>query len=419
MRIAVFDVTEPIVRRLTAILFAGQSIASLGMTAAITVGSIAAAELFGTTALGGVPTTMYVLGTALGAYPAGRFMNLRGRRAGLALGFLVGVLGASFGAFALMGLIPLLLFAGHLIMGLSRGALDQGRYAAGDLVTQEHRARAISWVVLGGVVGGIGGPLFIAPAGRFAAQLGLNPLAGPYLAGAILFLFGSAMMFALLRPDPRDVARQLARVDVTLPVDATRPRTFWEAFRSYNVQTAVAAMMLGQVVMTSVMVMTPLQITEHLHHTLEDVSLVIAAHVTGMYATSLITGRVADRVGHARTILIGAFLLILACVLVPFANDTWRLAAAMFVLGAGWNFCFVAGSSLLTDSLRPNERARIQGTNDLLVGLVAAAGSLMSGFVFATIGYIGIAFAGIMLAVSLFVITLWIVQRKNALPRTE
>lgn len=419
MRVAAIDVTEKIVFRLTAILFAGQSVASLGMTAAITVGSIAAAQLFGTTAWAGVPTTMYVLGTALGAYPAGRFMNLHGRRAGLALGFLVGVLGAAFGAFALLGFIPLLLFAGHLIMGFSRGTLDQGRYAAGDIVTQEHRARAISWVVLGGVVGGIGGPLFIAPASRFAAQLGFDPLAGPYLMGAVLFLFGSVMMFIFLRPDPRDIARRLARVDVTLPVDSTRPRTFWEAFRSYDVKTAFAALMLGQVVMTSVMVMTPLQITEHLHHTLEDVSLVIAAHVTGMYATSVITGRVADRVGHARTILIGAFLLILACVLVPFANDTLRLAAAMFVLGAGWNFCFVAGSSLLTDSLRPNERARIQGTNDLLVGLVAATGSLASGLVFATVGYIGIAFAGITLAVGLFVVTLWIVQRKNALPQPE
>src|SRR5205814_6242537 len=135
-------------------------------------------------------------------------------------------------------------------------------------------------------------------------------------------------------------------------------------------------------------------------------------HVTGMYATSVITGRVADRLGHARTILIGAFLLILACVFAPFAADTLRLAFTMFVLGAGWNFCFVAGSSLLTDSLRPNERAPIQGTNDLLVGLVAATGSLGGGFAFASVGYSGIAFAGITMAVTLFVITLWSVQRR-------
>ncbi len=162
--------------------------------------------------------------------------------------------------------------------------------------------------------------------------------------------------------------------------------------------------------MTAVMVMTPLQMTEHLHQTLDDVSLVIAAHVTGMYATSIVTGRVADRMGHAKTILIGAGLLILACVLAPFATETLRLAFALFVLGAGWNFCFVAGSSLLSDSIRINERGHVQGSNDLLVGLVAAGGSLSSGLVFEKVGYAGIALVGITLAVGLFVYILWRVR---------
>lgn len=408
------DTSQNVIRRLTATLFVGQSIASLGMTSAITVGSIAATHLYGTTALAGVPTTMYVLGSALGAYPAGRLMERHGRRFGLVLGFAVGVIGTALGAASLVAFIPLLLFIAHAIMGFARGALDQGRYAAGDLVTQAQRAGAIGWVVLGGTVGGIGGPLFIAPASRFATQFGFDDLVGPYLAGAILFVFGTAAMFLFLRPDPREIANHLLRAARSVAPDNTPPRTFMQAFRSHDVQTALAAMILGQVVMVTVMVMTPLQMTEHLHHTLDDVALVIAAHVTGMYATSIITGRIADRVGHARTILIGAFLLIFACVLAPFANDTVRLAFALFVLGAGWNFCFVAGSTLLTDSLRPNERARIQGTNDLLVGLVAATGSLSSGFAFATVGYVGIALAGISLAVGLFAVTLWTVQRKRA-----
>lgn len=414
MSAVTLNASENIIRRLTATLLAGQSISSLGMTSAITVGSIAASHLFGTTALAGVPTTMFVLGSALGAYPAGRLMERFGRRFGLVLGFLVGVFGTSLGALALVAFIPLLLFVAHLVMGLARGALDQGRYAAGDIVPRAQRAAAIGWVVMGGTVGGIGGPLFIAPASRLATQFGLDDLVGPYLAGAILFMFGSAIMFLFLRPDPREIARHLVRVSAAVVPDNTRPRTFLQSLASHDIQTALAAMILGQVVMVTVMVMTPLQMTEHLHHTLDDVALVIAAHVTGMYATSVLTGRVADRVGHARTILIGAFLLILACVLAPFANDTARLAFTMFVLGAGWNFCFVAGSTLLTDSLRPNERAQIQGTNDLLVGLVAAVGSLSSGFAFATVGYVGIALAGISLAVSLFAITLWTVQRKRA-----
>lgn len=391
-----------VIRRLTATLLAGQSIASLGMTAAITVGSIAATQLTGTTDFAGVPTTMYVLGGALGAFPAGKLMDRYGRRAGLTVGFLVGVIGASIGAMALIVFAPFALFLAHALMGMSRGALDQGRFAAADMVTQEHRARAVSWVVLGGAVGGILGPLAISPASRIATSFGYDALAGPYLIGALIFAFGSVMIFTLLRPDPRDIGRALA---VTPQEHAEREipaRTFAQALRARNVQTAVAAMVLGQVVMTTVMVMTPLQMTEHLHHTLDEVSIVIAAHVTGMYLTSFVTGRIADRVGHAKTILFGAGLLIVACLLAPFSSETLRLAFALFILGAGWNFCYVAGSSLLTDSIRINERGHIQGSNDLLVGLVAATGSLLGGIFFERIGYAGIAIAGITLALTLF-----------------
>ncbi len=402
-----------VVRRLTTTLLAGQSIASLAATGAITVGSIAATQLTGTAAFAGLPTTMMVLGTALGAYPAGRLMDRYGRRCGLTLGFLLGVIGSLAGTYALIGGVPALLFLGHALMGMARGALDQGRFAAAEIVSPEHRARAVSYVVLGGTVGGIGGPLFVGPASRFAAQLGFDLLVGPYLAGALLFVVGVVLMFAFLRPDPRDLGRQLARARMTNTViDNTPARTFWQALHSRDIQTALAAMVFGQVVMVTVMVMTPLHMTEHLGHTLDAVSLVIAAHVTGMYATSVFTGRVADRVGHEKTILIGAVLLLVACVMAPFATDVLRLSVALFILGAGWNFCFVSGSSLLTDSLRPNERGRIQGTNDLIVGLVAAFGSLGSGFVFETVGYLGIAVAGIALAVSLFGIALWALQRR-------
>lgn len=391
-----------VIRRLTAVLFTGQSIASLGMTAAVTVGSIAATHLTGTTDFAGVPTTAYVLGTAVGAFPAGRLMDRYGRRAGLCIGFLVGVLGAGLGAFALIAFVPFALFLAHALMGMSRGALDQGRFAAADMVTQEKRARAVSWVVLGGAAGGIVGPLAVGPSSHFATQLGYDSLAGPYLLGAAIFVLGSLMIFSLLRPDPRDIGRVLALTAQEDVAQELPTRNFFQALRARNVQTAVAAMVLGQVVMTTVMVMTPLQMTEHLHHTLDEVSIVIAAHVTGMYLTSFVTGRIADRMGHAKTILLGAGLLIMACLLAPFAAETWRLAVALFILGAGWNFCYVAGSSLLTDSIQVNERGHIQGSNDLLVGLVAASGSLFGGIFFERIGYVGIAVGGIALALTLF-----------------
>ena len=226
-----------------------------------------------------------------------------------------------------------------------------------DRMSEDQRARAIGWVVLGGTVGGIGGPLLIGPSGDWSAQLGLDPLAGPFLVGTVTFVLGGLVTFALLRPDPSELGRHLSKGGS--PGDATPARSLSQALTSRSVQTAMAAMILGQVVMTTVMTMAPLQMTEHLHHTLYDVSLVIAAHVTGMYGTSILTGRVADRLGHAKTILIGALLLITACLLAPFAADTLRLAFALFILGTG---CF--DGSVQSQDIRLKGNA-IDHTNDV------------------------------------------------------
>lgn len=419
MAVIVLKVTPTIIRRLTATLFIAQSLSSLGATAALAVGAIAATRLTGSSALAGVPTTLYLLGIALGAYPTGRLMDRYGRRLGLWLGFAVGLVGALAGAFSLIAWNGILLFVANALMGLSRGALDQGRFAAADLATPANRAQTVGWVVLGGAVGGMGGPLVIGPAGHLAVEIGFPILTGPYMAAAGLFLGGMLMIAALLRPDPRDIARRLLATESVGGETGDRPlldphvpaRTLRQALAVPAVRVAMVAMVLAQVVMTAVMVITPVQMTEHLHHTLDDVALVVAAHVTGMYASSLMTGRIADRFGHARTIVIGAALLAVACLLAPFALEMLRLAMALFILGMGWNFCFVAGSALLTDSLQPNERGRIQGANDLLVGLVSATGSLMSGLAFATIGYTGIALTGISLALLLVLFTRWMTWR--------
>lgn len=402
MTTAVLNFSQGTIRRLTGTLFAAQSLASLGMTSSFTVGAIAGAQLSGSPALAGLPTTLYLLGAALGAYPTGRVMDRYGRRTGLVLGFIIGLVGAGLGSVAILGVLPFVLFLAHGLMGLSRGALDQGRFAAADMVSSIHRARQVSWVVLGGTVGGIGGPLVLGPASRLAGQFGIEPLAGPYLAAVGLFVVGSAMIFLLLRPDPMEIGRHIAHEEIARQVIQLPARTFRQVLEVPAAQVAVASMVLAQVVMMTVMVMTPLEMTQHLHQTLDNVAIVIAAHVTGMYVTSLVSGRLADRVGHGRSILFGALLLILSCLLAPFAVEEWRLAAALFVLGAGWNFCYVAGSSLLTDTLRASERGRIQGANDLLVGIVTAIASLGSGVTFAAIGYGGMAAAGILLALSLF-----------------
>jgi MFS family permease len=164
-------------------------------------------------------------------------------------------------------------------------------------------------------------------------------------------------------------------------------------------------MVLGQAVMVMVMVITSLHMRAH-DHGLGEVSAVISSHTLGMYAFSIVSGRLADRWGRRPTIAVGAAGLVAACVMATLSPAVIPLAVALFVLGLGWNLCFVGGSTLLADQLTPPERARTQGFNDLLVGLASAAGSLGSGLVFAAVGYNAMSWAGAALALVPLVLAL-------------
>jgi MFS family permease len=156
----------------------------------------------------------------------------------------------------------------------------------------------------------------------------------------------------------------------------------------------------------------------HHGHGLGDVSLVIMAHTLGMFGLSIVTGRLADNFGRAPVIVAGGVILILACLLAPLSQRTEILALALFLLGLGWNFCAVAGAALLTDSLNLSERARLQGVNDLAVGVVSALGSLQSSALYAQIGYANLSW--ISLAVSLiplFLAARLVVLAARARPR--
>jgi MFS family permease len=389
-----------VVRRLTWLLFFGQSLGSAAFIAGATVGAIAGEQLSGEPALAGLPSAAYLLGSALAAYPASRLMERIGRRKGISLGFIIGIIGSLVCGFAVLGASFVGFLVGMAAMGVTRGFTDLGRYAAAEMHPPAHRARAISQVVLGGTVGALLGPALVAPMGRLAVNFSADALAGPWFAGAALFVLGLALIWLFLRPDPSDLARQIAADQPAAEATAqSQPARPWRVILGQtNTRVAVAAMVIGQLVMVMLMTITSLHMT-HNGHGLGDVSLVIMAHTLGMFGLSVVTGRLADNIGRAPVITAGGAILIVACLLAPLSQRTEILALALFLLGLGWNFCAVAGAALLTDSLTLSERGRLQGTNDLAVGMVSALGSLQSGALFAVIGYTNLSW--ISLAVSL------------------
>src|SRR5262245_9370683 len=165
--------------------------------------------------------------------------------------------------------------------------------------------------------------------------------------------------------------------------------------------------------MVSIMMITSLHIEDH-QHARSDIYTVISAHTFGMFAPSIFSGWLLDKIGRGRMILSGALILLLACATATLSPNVLPLGIALFLLGLGWNFCFVGGSTLLADQLSPAERARTQGFNDLLVGLASAAGSLSSGYVFSALGYNAMALIAAAVAVVPLIMTFtW--QRRKAL----
>jgi MFS family permease len=399
-------------RRLTWVLFAAQSISSAGFIAAATLASILGAELAGSDAWAGVPSSVSLLGTAGAALAWGYLMDVLGRRGGLVLGLVLGALGGGLAFLAVDSGSFLMFLVGLALMGVASAAVTLGRFAAAEVHPPAERGRAISTVVLGGTVGAVFGPLLVGPAGRWAEGLGRRDLSGAYAVSAGLFLLAAALVFAALRPDPRDLGRRVAAL---LPVDDVHTRgarRLQEILAAPDARLAVTAMVLGQAVMVMVMVITSLHMRAH-EHGLGSVSLVISSHTLGMYAFSVVSGRLADRWGRRPTIAVGAAGLVVACALATVSPQLLPLSLALFLLGLGWNLCFVGGSTLLADQLSPDERARTQGFNDLLVGFASAAGSLGSGLVFAAVGFSVMAWIGASL--SLLPLVLALPRRRAAL----
>jgi MFS family permease len=373
-------------RKITWVLFANQSLASAGFIAAATLNSIVGAALSNHTGWAGVPTATYLLAGALAAFGWGYLFDSMGRRNGLVTGLLLGALGSGIAFYAVAVHSFAFFLGGMVLMGVANAAVQLGRFAAAEVNKPEHRGKAISNVVIGGTVGSIVGPFVTGPAGAFFKPIAGDELAGAYAISLILFCIGAVVVFLGMRPDPRELGREVAERFPEADANHGQARSFFEIFREPAALVALSAMLLGQMVMVLVMVITSLHMKEH-QHMLGDISAVISAHTFGMYAFSIFSGRLADRFGRGPVILSGSFTLILACIAATLSPDVLPLGIALFLLGLGWNFCYVGGSTLLADQLSPVERARTQGFNDLLVGLASAAGSLSSGYIFSALGY--------------------------------
>jgi MFS family permease len=377
-----------VARKITWTLFVAQALSSTGFLASATITSIVGADLSGRAEWAGIPAAVYQLGVACASLALGYAMDRLGRRGALGLGFAIGAIGAGIAVAAIVARTFLGFLCGLALMGPANAAAALSRFVAAEVHPPHERGRAIANVVVGGTAGTLIWPLLSVTLGPWLAERKLGDLTWPYVISLTLLALTSLLIFLFLRPDPRDIARTLAEQDrdAAARISSGRTEPLLAILRRPGAIVAIGSMVFGHSVMIMVMVITSLHMRDH-HHGVPAISLTTSVHVLGMFAFSILSGRLADRIGRGPVIMSGAIILILACFVAPLSPAFGPITFGLFLLGLGWNFCFVGGSSLLADQLSPNERARTQGFNDLLMGLVAASGSFVSGHVFAAVGY--------------------------------
>jgi MFS family permease len=334
------------------------------MTLIAAVGSLAGYALASNKALATLPSTMSVIGTALSTIPASLLMKRLGRRVGFVVGALCAAAGGLISVVALAHGYFWLLTAAALLLGVSQAFAQQYRFAAAETSLPEFRSRAISYVLAGGLAAAFIGPMLA----RGTVQLFDTLYLGAYLCVPVLGLLTSALLLGLRMPPP---AEEAVRVG-----GSARPIT--EIVRQPIFIVAVLAQMMGQGVMNLLMTGTPLAMMAH-QHSFADTAFVIQWHVVGMFLPGFFTGTLVKRWGERTVIVLGIALNLLAVVAAALDVGVHNFWLAMTLNGIGWNFMFVAGSTLVTKTYAPAERARTQAANDFLVFGTAALTSLSSG----------------------------------------
>ena len=330
----------------------------------IASGALAGNMLLGANkALSTLPVTAFVLGTACGTVPAALLMRRIGRRPGFIIGMGVGAVGGVVQATAMILGSFVLLCLGALLAGACAAFFQQFRFAAADTASDAFRPRAISLVLAGGIAAAIIGPQTVI---HFADLVPTAQFAGSYLASVgLVFLAALVLLFLDI---PKPAARRSVSGGRPISEIALRPEFL----------VAVGCATSAYALMSFVMTAAPLAMVMHHHHR-DAAMLGIQWHVMAMYAPSFVTGSLIARFGAHRVVATGLVLLVGTALVALAGTSVGHFWLALILLGIGWNFGFIGGTTLVTQSYRPEEKEKVQALNDFLIFGFVALASLSAG----------------------------------------
>jgi len=362
---------DRLARRNALVLAVTQALAGGNNSVLVATAGIVGIMLAPDKGLATLPISFLALGTWAGTLPMGALARRLGRRSALQIGTISGVLTGLICCIAVLQGSFLLFNIGAVFSGFYASAHQSYRFAAADTASEAFRPKAISWVLLGGVMAGIVGPqLVIATKELWPPYL----FAATYIGQSALALVaaGVLMLLSIPKPPPRSQVgdgRPLAEI-------AREPRFI------VAVVCGVASYAMMNLVMTS----APLAMVM-CNHSVTDATLGLQWHVLGMYAPSFITGSLIARFGIERITGLGLVIILLAAVIGIAGISIWHFWSALALLGVGWNFAFIGATTMVTACHRPNERNKVQAFNDFLVFGSMAIGSFSSGMLLANFGW--------------------------------
>ncbi|MGY2893774.1 MFS transporter [Deinococcus sp. UYEF24] len=366
------------------LLFVAQALATGATTASTVLASLVMSGL-GHESLAGLPSTVVTLAAAVSAGLFGGVMLRFGRRPGLVWAYLLGVLGAVLGFVgAWQRLLPLFLL-GAALVGAAQGGYQQARYAVAESVPAGVRGTVLGVMMLASVVGSAGTGALSGPLLALATRLNTSSevtgwlLAAAFLLlGAVLTLFWkppvNASSGAVLRGAPAQISA-LTSTQASRSVSAPKAPT---SVFDPAIRWPALAVATSQGLMVTLMSLTPLR-AHHMGMDHMQVAGLVTVHIAGMFGFGWLTGPLLDRLGSRFGYVSGALLLLCAA-LTALLSGAW-LPGSMFLLGLGWNLCYVAGSKALTGFVG------IQGRVDALGYLAAGIGTLVGGVVIARWGF--------------------------------
>ena len=380
-----------------ALLAACQGLLLINGAGLISMQGLVGYMLTDTKSLATLGATTYVIGSALAAMPAALWMARVGRRAGFMTGAFINIVGCGLAALALHLRSFPLFCAATAVIGIYQAIGLQYRFAAAEVAAPADRAKAISWVLAGGIAGGILGPESM----RLARDWFATPFAGSFIVLAAYALLAMAVQ---------------SRVHVPKPTREERSgggRSLGEIVRQPVFVVAVISAAFGYGIMNLLMVATPLAM-DFCSHPFAQAAMVIQWHVVGMYAPGLFTGSLIRRYGTLKVILAGV-ALVGGCVAVALSGTTvTHFLVALALLGVGWNFMYTGGTTLLTESYAPVEKARAQGANDFAVFATMGVSSFSSGALVSVAGWERMNMLALPVLAVVVVAVVWLARLRRA-----